>query len=274
MSRACAWAMALAAALLLGGCVSAPMRAPVAVDPVAAGQADARRAAMQDWSLAGRVAVSGGRQGGSGRLDWTQRGDRYDLVLSAPVTRQGWRLVGDAGRARLEGIEGGPREGADAGALLRQATGWDIPVRALVDWVRGVPAPEPVHGPARMVHGAGDLPARLEQAGWAIEYRDWFEADGDRPALPRRIEATRGDARVRLVVDDWTSLAAAPPQAEAAAAPEAAAAGKTVSGAPSALPLPGEPAAAGQPAGEPLPVRRDAPATGIPARAASGGDGS
>ena len=243
------WAIALAAALLLGGCVSAPVRAPVAVDPVAAGQADARRAAMQDWSLAGRVAVSGARQGGSGRLDWTQRGDRYELVLSAPVTRQGWRLVGDASRARLEGVEGGPREGADAGALLRQATGWDIPVRALVDWVRGVAAPEAMHGPARMVHGAGDLPARLEQAGWAIEYRDWFQAGGDRPALPRRIEATRGDARVRLVVDDWAPL-------------------------PGGQPPPAESAAGGQPAFGPLSSRRDDPGAGVPVRAATGDDGS
>lgn len=251
MSRAAAtWTFALAAALLLGGCVSAPVRAPVAVDPAAAAEADARRAALQAWALAGRVAVSGGRQGGSGRLDWTQRGDRYDLVLSAPVTRQGWRLVGDAGLARLEGVEGGPREGPDAGALLRQATGWDIPVRALVDWVRGVPAPESVHGPARVVHASGDLPARLEQAGWAIEYRDWFEADAGLPALPRRIEATRGDARVRLVVDGWTPLpGTAPPPADAAADGQSG----------------------GQPASRPAP--RDAPGAVAPARAATGDDG-
>ena len=204
MSRVGAWTMAVAAALLLGGCASAPVRAPVAVDPVLAAQAEADRAAIQAWGLAGRVAVSGGRQGGSGRLDWSQRGDRFELTLSAPVTRQGWRLVGDGGWARLEGVEGGPREGPDAGALLRQATGWDIPVRALVDWVRGVAAPEPMHGPARVVHGDGNLPERLDQAGWAIEYRDWFEAGPGQPALPRRIQASHGDARVRLVVDGWT----------------------------------------------------------------------
>lgn len=216
---------ALAGILLLGGCVSAPPRPAVPVDPVAARQADAQRAALVDWSLEGRVAISNARQGGSGRLDWTQRGARYDLTLSAPVTRQGWRLSGDASSARLDGIEGGPREGADVEALLFGATGWEIPVRAMVDWVRGVAAAEQLHGPARVVHGAGNLPSRLEQAGWAIDYRDWFEAGPGQPALPRRIEASRDQARVRLVVDGWTVVpgaAAATPAPQAPGAPVAA----------------------------------------------------
>lgn len=227
MSPGIARVAALAGILLLGGCVSAPPRPAVPVDAVAAREADARRAALVDWSLEGRVAISNARQGGSGRLDWTQRGERYDLTLSAPVTRQGWRLSGDASSARLDGVEGGPREGADVEALLFGATGWEIPVRAMVDWVRGVAAAEDVHGPARMEHGAGNLPARLEQAGWAIEYRDWFEAGPGQPALPRRIEASRDQARVRLVVDGWTVVPGAvatapdpesPPATEATAA--------------------------------------------------------
>ncbi|TWG88559.1 outer membrane lipoprotein LolB [Luteimonas sp. J16] len=203
-------AAALAAALLLAGCATPPVRAPVQVDPMVAGRADAERASLQSWRLAGRVAISGGRQGGSGRLDWAQAGGRYDVTLSAPVTRQGWRLSGDARHARLEGVEGGPREGADVEALLFEATGWDIPVRALVAWVRGVAAPEAMHGPARVDYGADALPVRLEQAGWTIGYGEWFAAGIGQPPLPRRIEATRGDARVRLVVDGWTVLPGGP----------------------------------------------------------------
>lgn len=221
MNRIRTWLPPIVAALLLAGCVTAPPpRAPVTVDPVAAAQADAQRAAMQAWDLAGRVAISGPGRGGSGRLDWEQRGDRYDLTLSAPITRQGWRLSGDAGWARLEGIDGGPREAADVETLLYQATGWEIPVRALVDWIRGVAAPQAWHGPARVARGEGDVPARIEQAGWTIEYGAWFEAGIGQPALPRRIEATRGDARVRLVVDGWTVLPGEP-RAQDASSPVA-----------------------------------------------------
>lgn len=211
MRRLRVHAAALIATLLLSACASQPVRTPVPVDPQQARDAAAHRAALVDWQLAGRVAISGARQGGSGRIDWTQRGDRYDITLSAPVTRQGWRLSGDTASARLEGIEGGPRESTDVEDLLRAATGWEIPVRALVDWTRGVAAPEAGYGPAQVSHGAGELPALIVQAGWRIQYRDWYEAGPGQPALPRRIEATREDARVRLVVDGWTVVPGAVP---------------------------------------------------------------
>ena len=195
--------VAAIAACALSACVSQPVRTPAPVDPAEAQREDAQRRALVDWSLSGRVAISNGRQVGSGRIDWTQRGGRYEISLAAPITRQSWRLIGDAQHARLEGIEGGPREGDAADALLRSATGWDIPVQALVDWVRGVPAAEAAFGPARVVLGAGRQPASIEQADWRIDYRDWYAGGAGQPSLPKRVEAQRGDAKVRLVIDDW-----------------------------------------------------------------------
>lgn len=215
-------AAAVIAALLLSACASQSVRTPVPVDPQQARQSAAHRASLADWNLSGRVAISGGRQGGSGRIDWTQRGDRYDITLSAPVTRQGWRLSGDAASARLDGIEGGPRESADVEDLLRAATGWEVPVRAMVDWARAVAAPEAAYGPAQVSHGPDNLPALIGQAGWQVEYRDWYEAGPGQPALPRRIEATRDDARVRLIVDGWTVVpgAVGPPDGDAGDSPD------------------------------------------------------
>ncbi len=41
----------------------------------------------------------------------------------------------------------------------------------------------------------------IEQSGWKVEYRDWF---GDHtPALPRKVFASRGNARVRVVLSSW-----------------------------------------------------------------------
>ena len=159
--------------------------------------------AQPDWSFQGRVAVSRGRDGGSGRIDWVQQGSAYEVQLSAPVTRQSWRLLGDTagGGSRLEGLQGGTREGADAGQLLLEATGWDIPVDQLPDWTRGlVLASEGERGVQRDGEGR---PRRMQQAGWEVQYLEWLPAEGGRPALPRRIEAVRGDAKVRLVVDQW-----------------------------------------------------------------------
>lgn len=203
--------VAAACALALAGCASQPLRTPVAVLSAAervaaeAGQAgrEAALARQPRWSLQGRAAITRGDKGGSGRIDWRQDDDRYTLALSAPVTRQSWRLVGDGDGARIEGLQGGPREGRDAAQLLLEATGLEVPVAALSSWARGARADDGSFGPAQMQFDVQGLPARLVQGGWSIDYLAWQPAAGDGPALPTRLNARRGDAEVRLIVDAW-----------------------------------------------------------------------
>lgn len=199
-----------ALAVLLSACAGQAVRGPA--PPLAPAAAEAAQSARESelraqtgWSLSGRIALSNGRNGGSGRIEWRQDGDRYEVALSAPVTRQSWRLSGDATGARLEGVDGGPRSGTDAAALLRDATGWEIPVAALSDWVRGLRAVG--QGPASVRYGADGRPARIEQGGWTIDYR-WPATAA--PGLPSRVDAVRGEAKVKLIVDEWESAAAAP----------------------------------------------------------------
>lgn len=195
--------LAVTLALALAACATTPVRTGPAMPEAAAEAAQqAREAALRAeaaWSLGGRIAVSNGRDGGSGRLEWRQMGERFDVALSAPVTRQSWRLSGDPAQARLEGLEGGPRTGPDAAALLRSATGWDIPVVALADWVRGARAD--ALGPASIRYDAAGRPARIEQGGWTIDYA--WPTTSLEPLRPARVDARRGEARVRLVVDQW-----------------------------------------------------------------------
>jgi outer membrane biogenesis lipoprotein LolB len=164
LQRAC-----VAACLLLAGCVTVPDRKAVAIGElsttaeaaaIAALQArEQRLRALPMLAFSGRVALSNGRSGGSGRIEWQQSGDRYEVTLSAPVSRQSWRLSGDAESARIE------------------------------------------------------------QDGWTVDYLGWREehpgdsgTDGGRPPLllPDRINAARGDARVRLAVDAWSWAPEAP----------------------------------------------------------------
>ena len=125
------------------------------------------------------------------------------MSLSAPITRQSWRLVARPGGATLDGLEGGTRHGVDAAALLAGSTGWAIPVDALPAWVRG--ARSPALGEATLAFGEDGRLARMEQGGWTITYGQWGlpPSGAEGVALPHRMEAVRGEARVRLVVDAW-----------------------------------------------------------------------
>lgn len=199
-----------AACLLLAlatGCATSRVVADSVPDAQARAQLEQRErtyAALGQWGLEGRIAISNARDAGSGRIEWRQSGPRFDVTLTAPVTRQGWRLSGEPGHATLDGLPGGPREGSDAESLLREATGWDIPVRSLPYWVRGLRA-DPRS--AVVQFGPGGRLSRLSEAGWTIDYTWPADTTADAPS---RIEARRADARVRLVVDRWTDGADAP----------------------------------------------------------------
>ncbi|WP_199728402.1 lipoprotein insertase outer membrane protein LolB [Pseudoxanthomonas sp. SGNA-20] len=198
---------ALLPLLLLAACTSTPTRTPAAAVPAAEAerQQAQRREVLEGiaaWSLQARVAISNGQKGGSGRLEWNWQDGQYRISLGAPVTRQSWSLSSlPGGGAVLEGIDGGPRQGGDASLLLREATGWEVPVQELAWWVRGLETP----GADAIEYGADGRLQRMRAAGWNIEYQEWMPPAGGLPAMPRRMQAERGEARVRLVVDGWSA---------------------------------------------------------------------
>lgn len=182
--------------LLLGACAPVAQRPLVVGDEATQGARELELARHSSWSFTGRLAVSQGSNGGNARIEWRQNGPDFDIQLSAPITRQSWRLRQAAGKVSLEGLDGGRREGADAEALLQEATGWRIPLAAMSAWVRGVRAP----GASDLSFDAHGLPATIRQHGWAVEYRGWFART---PALPEKVFARQGEASVRLVVEAW-----------------------------------------------------------------------
>jgi outer membrane lipoprotein LolB len=181
---------------LLAGCASAPPRPPLVADAGAQAAREAELATQPEWGFRGRVALSQGGQGGNAGIRWRQQGADYDIELSAPITRQSWRLRSVAGQVSLEGLQGGRREGADAEALLLEATGWRIPIAAMAAWARGARGA----GAAELGMDAQGRPARLAQGGWTIDYLDWFAGS---PPLPRKLYARQDQASVRLVVEAW-----------------------------------------------------------------------
>ncbi|GAB2513765.1 lipoprotein insertase outer membrane protein LolB [Pseudoxanthomonas sangjuensis] len=201
-------------ALLLSACATQAVRQPA--PPVDVAAAEARQAERENalydanrWGFVGRIAVSNGRQGGNGRIEWVNDDEFLTVDVSAPITRQTWRLTaGENDSACIEGLEGGRRCGGDAAGLLRETTGWEIPFRGAYYWLRALRIPhEPPTGMAvepatnlryderlRLVH--------LEQGGWAIDYQ-WPDRAATTPELPSRIDAVKGQAKIKLLVEQW-----------------------------------------------------------------------
>jgi outer membrane lipoprotein LolB len=194
------WWLPVVVIVLLAAC--APVRIKGTRDTLAAQTAREKQLAGHDhWTLRGHLGVSDGHHGGSGTLVWVQNGDRFQFTVRAPVTGRSFRLSGGPDGATLEGLDQGTVRGADAQTLLARVLGWQVPVKPLRDWVRGLRAGGAASD-AVLRFGADGLPSLLSQDGWNVQYRDWF-TDID-PALPRKIYAARGDYHVRLSVNSWT----------------------------------------------------------------------
>lgn len=193
--------------LALGGCAGVRTRPTGGVPaPAWTSAALAERSALlraiPDWRLSARVAITTGKQGGSGQLDWQQRGAAYRIAFDAPLNAQGWRLEGDRVNACLEGLAGGPRCGADADGLLTDVLQQPVPLAALSDWLRGTPAADERFGaPTPVSTDRGDV--GFEQAGWRIVYTRWGAPTGWPLPMPQALTLTRDDLRLRLVVDGW-----------------------------------------------------------------------
>ena len=191
---------------LLAGCASL---IPASGSPVSPAQSwPERREALQrraDFALRGRVAVAAGDTGFSAALRWAQSGQRADLELDGPLGMGGLRILASGDEFSLTTSQGERLDGAEARAGLEQRLGFALPLESLRYWVLGVPDPA---GPAeeRIAADESRLDG-LEQGGWRIDYPAYATRGtrSESAGLPRRVDVSRSDARVRLLIEAWSA---------------------------------------------------------------------
>ena len=193
---------ALLCTLILAGCAS-PTRVVISDQERVQRQTqrDEHADAQRSFSLAGRIAIRNGRDGGSGRFEWQQDGEVMRFVLSAPLSNQTWTLEGMPGSYVLTDSKGRQQQDADAKRLVFEASGWVIPMDELSYWIRAARAPEAIAGPAELVLAeSGDL-SSLRQAGWQVRFDRFSEVNAIR--LPVKITAEQDAASVKVIIQRW-----------------------------------------------------------------------
>ncbi|TAH46378.1 MAG: outer membrane lipoprotein LolB [Betaproteobacteria bacterium] len=180
---------ALVAAVLISAC--APL-APVTAPTVA------QRRAVDAFELDGRMSASDGSRAASGRVEWQHAPGADIWTVYTPLGQIAARLESDAGGARLTDAAGQRIEAPHADALLPQVLGVDVPVARLGGWIQATPA---AGAEVRSVDALG-RPALVLDQGWRIDYLDYAEPTPD--AMPARLDISRGDARIRLIIDAWS----------------------------------------------------------------------
>lgn len=157
---------------------------------------------LQDWNLNGRVGLYTKDEAWPGDLQWKQKGDQYDMRIIASL---------GAGSMRVYSVEGGvvlehsssavPHFSATPETLLKEQFGWELPVRHLRYWMKGIPSP------FAEVTGVLDLNSRgylnnLKQAGWAISFSRYKQTAAY--ILPAKVLLEHEDLSIKIVIRQWT----------------------------------------------------------------------
>lgn len=184
-------AAALAGVLLAAACTTAPFESDIPAVP------------SVPFDLSGRVLVRYDGRAFSSGLRWQHTPGRDEIWLLSPVGAALAHII-DAGEgASLTAADERQFHAASVEGLTREALGWELPVARLKYWLRGEVAPG--SPPDAIVRGDNQRIARLEQAGWRIEFA-YYPAQ-EHSGLPRRLALVRGSHEIRLVIDTWRGLA-------------------------------------------------------------------
>jgi outer membrane lipoprotein LolB len=147
--------------------------------------------------LKGRIAVTYRGEKFSTELRWTHQMQSDEILLLAPLGQTVARITSDTQQATLEQGER-HYHAEDAETLMTQLLGWYLPLDYLHHWVLGMPASGST---AQQERNAQGQISQLMQDGWEVSYTDYAGVSAD--SLPRRLQFSRADLRVKLVIDGW-----------------------------------------------------------------------
>jgi outer membrane lipoprotein LolB len=154
--------------------------------------------AVSEWGLVGKISLDDGDQGGSGRLQWDIKGNASEMDFHGALGRGAWNLQIEPGMVMLREANGAESSSHDVNTLVQDRIGWSIPVAALQWWVRGLAAPGTTEKEELDARG---LLKSLDQFGWRIDFNR-YKLIGE-TELPVRLDAVRGDYRVKLAISRW-----------------------------------------------------------------------
>ncbi len=183
---------------MLGACSGVSVKPGQVANIEAYQQRASQLAGFDEWSLAGKISLDDGDQGGSGRLNWSKRFDTTELDFYAALGRGAWNLKVGPDYAVLTEANGEALSASSVNALIQQRMGWPVPVEALQWWVRGLTAPGLIQ--EQTIDSKGLL-IHLEQFGWSVDFSRYDVSPGI--AMPKRLNATMEDYRVKLAVSQW-----------------------------------------------------------------------
>lgn len=189
----------VATILLIGGCSSAPKIDPIVGKHSANWQLHFNNVFnINNWYLRSKLAITTPEQGFGGHLSWLQNPEDYEIDFVGPMGVGMMKIIGDAQATSLLIPDKPPYSGGSPEQLLRDHTGYQLPVSQLYFWARGIPNPDLPY--QIEVSRSGQL-SQLQQLGWDIQYFKYQPHQN--LILPNKVVMKKGAIKIKLVRLNW-----------------------------------------------------------------------
>ncbi len=170
----------------LGGCAVQPV-APV-VQPV--------QPELSAFAMNGRISIKQRDRRDSAGLRWSHLAQTDEILLLTPLGQTAARIYRNEKQATLED---GDRlyQDQDVESLMTQVLGWRLQLDSLHHWVLGIATEKD----GQIERDSAGRLAVLHQDGWEVRYLRY--ADDKPDSLPTRLQLTRENLQVLLLIDEW-----------------------------------------------------------------------
>jgi outer membrane lipoprotein LolB len=168
-------------------------------------QRQAQLATLTHWTLRARIGIRSQQVNGSASLIWDEEDDGRVLNLLGPLGGGAIHLEQNQDGATLTDSKGRSWYNSNARELIRQSTGWEIPVSGLRWWILGLTEPG---SSASYSFDEQNRLQSIQQQGWLVTYNKYksfgpYELPSSITVTGYEEVAEENPVRVKLVIKEW-----------------------------------------------------------------------
>ncbi|MDR8522826.1 lipoprotein insertase outer membrane protein LolB [Shewanella fidelis] len=156
------------------------------------------------WEMQGKLAVRTSQDRFSTNIYWLHSPHRDELTLTTVLGTTLLSLSSQDGLVTLS-VDGETYQDTNAQRLLTRVSGWSIPIDSLPLWLTG----QLTAGDKLISSDSQQRPSKLVNSQqlppWQVEFKSWQKQSG--ADVPRLLNLTRGDLRLKLQLNKWQALA-------------------------------------------------------------------
>ena len=188
--------------ILLYGCASPPIR-PVDIS-IPAHERETELSNVSNWKIKGKIAFITPDSRESANLNWQKSQDEQNLNVT---TTLGISVFSIRSEQQIHSIlvDGKKYEGTDLDHLLTRVTGYQLPVGALENWLKGVHfSNSDKFSYDEVTHLPKNLKTEYLGHKWLVEYKNYGMID--KHALAYSLKIKRDGLTILLKINQWEIL--------------------------------------------------------------------